>query len=53
MTGVRLEAPPARCPGCGEERLVEWDATLRRFVCAVCSRTWPGPPATVGRVFRA
>ena len=29
-----------RCPGCGEDRLIEWDTVLRRWVCAVCSRAW-------------
>lgn len=29
-----------RCPGCGEERLVDLDTVRRRYVCFVCSRTW-------------
>jgi hypothetical protein len=38
-----------RCPGCGEERLVEYDPVLRCFVCAVCSTRWrlPSTGATV------
>ena len=32
------EAPP--CPKCREHRMVEWDQTLRRFVCDVCSHQW-------------
>lgn len=32
------EAPP--CPKCHDDRLVEWDQTLRRFVCDVCSHQW-------------
>jgi hypothetical protein len=31
---------PARCPGCGEDRLVEFDPVLRRWECAVCGRWW-------------
>jgi hypothetical protein len=34
----RDEAP--RCPGCGEDWLVEWDAGLRHWFCHVCGRTW-------------
>lgn len=30
----------ARCPYCSEDRLIEWDSILRRWVCAVCGRTW-------------
>ena len=34
------------CPGCGDDRLTEWDETLRVFTCSVCSTTWrrPYPP---------
>jgi hypothetical protein len=32
--------PEVRCPGCGEEALVEWDPVLRCWTCAVCSRQW-------------
>ena len=30
----------ARCPSCGEERLIEWDPVLRHWYCAVCGVTW-------------
>jgi AAA domain len=29
-----------RCPNCGEDRRVEWDDVIFRFICGVCSRTW-------------
>lgn len=38
-------AEPATCPNCGEQRLVEWDATLQQWFCAACGRTW----ASTGR----
>lgn len=31
----------ARCPYCLEDRLVERDHIMQRFVCLVCSKTWP------------
>ena len=30
----------ARCPRCGEVRMVEYDPALRVWVCGVCSTTW-------------
>ena len=40
-----------RCPGCGEDRLIEWDGVLRRWVCAVCGWAWAAlPPARERRV---
>lgn len=39
---VRAEPVPRR-PGCGETRMVEWDAGLQHFFCGVCSRTWVRP----------
>lgn len=29
-----------RCPGCGEDRLIERDHVRRVWVCFVCSKTW-------------
>jgi hypothetical protein len=29
-----------RCPGCGEDRLVEFDPVTRRWDYAVCARVW-------------
>jgi hypothetical protein len=41
-SGIRAPAAPeAECPQCrGDDRLVEWDAVLRTFVCGVCSHQW-------------
>jgi hypothetical protein len=30
----------ARCPGCGEYQMIEWDVPLRRWVCNVCDWQW-------------
>ena len=43
--GVRLPPPgeldiDARCPGCGEYQMIEWDQPLRRWVCNVRDRQW-------------
>jgi hypothetical protein len=29
-----------RCPNCAEDRLIEWDASIRKFACAVCGGQW-------------
>ena len=29
-----------RCPGCGEDKQIEWDDVLQCWSCAVCSRQW-------------
>jgi len=29
-----------RCPRCGEDRLVDWDRVMRRWICGVCSHYW-------------
>jgi hypothetical protein len=40
-SGSRAVAvPEAECPKCQGDRLVEWDAVLRAFVCGVCSHQW-------------
>jgi len=31
---------PPRCPKCGDDRLVDWDGTLRKYICDVCSHQW-------------
>jgi hypothetical protein len=31
---------PPVCPGCGEDRLIEFDEVQRRWQCAVCSCAW-------------
>lgn len=28
------------CPLCDEDVMIEFDATLQRFVCHVCARQW-------------
>ncbi len=33
--------PPVTCPGCGEDRLIDFDPVPARFICLVCSRTMP------------
>ena len=33
---------PPRCPKCGEDRLVSYEAALDVYECAVCSHTWSG-----------
>src|SRR4249920_3028234 len=38
--GARAPAPEAECPRCQGDRLVEWDALLRVFVCDTCSHQW-------------
>lgn len=35
-----------RCPGCREDRLIEFDAVLDRLICSVCARMWRRTPAT-------
>lgn len=40
---------PSRCPKCGEDRLIEFDAALDAFTCAVCSHTWSGTDRREGR----
>lgn len=35
-----MTRPEVRCPGCGEDRLVEWDPVLRRWECKVCGKHW-------------
>lgn len=50
---VREAARPVTCPGCGEDvrsSLVEWDAVLERWHCAVCGAAWR--LAHIGRVHR-
>jgi len=38
---ARPTADGPRCPRCGEQRLVEFDRVLRRWICSVCSQQWP------------
>ena len=42
--------PSPRCPKCGDDRLVEWDGTLAKFICDVCAHQWrPLPPRAAAR----
>lgn len=35
-----MNAALTRCPGCGEDRLIDFDRVLQRWICAVCSTQW-------------
>lgn len=54
VTLIERDGPrPITCPGCGEDvrsSLVEWDAVLQRWHCAVCGYAWR--LAHIGRVRR-
>ena len=31
---------PPPCPSCRDDRLVEWDGVLQKFVCNCCAHQW-------------
>jgi len=43
LLGADQDRPP--CPKCHDDRLVEFDRVLQRFVCDVCSHQWRRPAA--------
>lgn len=30
-----------RCPYCTEDRMIEFDPVLKRWVCFCCGKSWP------------
>lgn len=37
---MAIDEMDRRCPGCGEDRQVEFDPCLRTYFCSVCSESW-------------